>query len=63
MRYHVMAGGPTGVFALKRDTIEGALKKAGELRQSGEYSDVRIIDTTTGVSVEEPHAEAGAEHA
>lgn len=63
MRYNVMAGGPTGVFALKRDTIEGAVKKAGELRQSGEYSDVRIIDTSTGAVVGEPHAVDGAQSA
>ena len=60
MRYNVMAGGPTGVFGLKRETIEGAFKKARELRQSGDYSDVRIIDTTTGTEVDEPHALDGA---
>ncbi len=56
MRYNVMAGGTMGVFGLKRDTLEGAVKKARELRQSGEYSDVRIIDIETGSVVEEPRA-------
>lgn len=32
MRYNVMAGGTMGVFGLKRDTLEGAVKKARELR-------------------------------
>ncbi|PWC42109.1 hypothetical protein [Azospirillum sp. TSO22-1] len=54
MRYHVMAGGTMGVISLKRDTLDGAIKKAGELRQSHEYEDVRIIDTESGAVVEEP---------
>ena len=54
MRYHVMAGGSMGVFSLKRDTLEGAIKKANELRQSHEYEDVRIIDTENGTVVAEP---------
>ena len=62
MRYQVMAGGTMGVFGLKRDTIEGALKKARELRQTGEYSDVRIIDTTTGSEVDELHVEGQKPH-
>lgn len=53
MRYHVMGSGQDGVTALKRDTLEGALKKAGELRDDGHYADVRIIDTSTGEEVEE----------
>ena len=58
MRYHVMAGGSMGVFSLKRDTLEGAIKKANELRQSHEYEEVRIIDTESGTVVEEPRQEA-----
>jgi hypothetical protein len=54
MRYHVMAGSQDGVLGLKRDTLEGALKKAGELRREGVYNEVRIIDTATGQVVEEP---------
>jgi len=53
VRYHVMAGGTMGVFSLKRDTLEGAVKKANELRQSHEYEDVRIIDTENGAVVDE----------
>ena len=53
MRYHVMAGGTMGVISLKRDTLDGAIKKATELRQSHEYEDVRIIDTESGAVVEE----------
>lgn len=53
MRYHVMASSQTGVMGLKRDTLEGAIKKAGELRGEGIYSEVRIIDTTSGEPVEE----------
>lgn len=53
MRYHVMASSQAGVLALKRDSIEGALKKARELRGDGLYSDVRIVDTSTGDAVDE----------
>ena len=53
MRYHVMASGQAGVMGLKRDSIEGALKKAGELRQEGIYTEVRIIDASTGDVVDE----------
>ena len=60
MKYNVMAGGTMGVFSLKRDTLEGAIKKANELRQSHEYEDVRIIDTETGAVVDEKRQEASA---
>ncbi|WP_431855560.1 hypothetical protein [Azospirillum sp.] len=58
MRYHVMAGGTMGVISLKRDTLDGAIKKANELRQSHEYEDVRIIDTDSGAVVDEGKAAA-----
>lgn len=57
MRYHVMAGGSMGVISLKRDTLDGAVKKANELRSSHEYEDVRIIDTESGATVDEPRPE------
>jgi hypothetical protein len=53
MRYHIAASGQMGVVGLKRDTIEGALKKARELRDEGIYSDVRIVDNATGAEVDE----------
>ncbi len=53
MRYHIMATSQAGVLGLKRDTIEGALKKAGELRREGAYNEVRIVDTTTGLPIDE----------
>ena len=53
MRYHIMATSQAGVLGLKRDTIEGALKKAGELRREGIYNEVRIVDTATGDAVDE----------
>ena len=53
MRYHVMATSQAGVLGLKRDTIEGAIKKAGELRREGTYNEVRIVDTTTGAEIDE----------
>lgn len=53
MRYHVMGSGQDGVIALKRDSIEGALKKARELRRDGHYAEVRIIDTASGEPVDE----------
>lgn len=58
MRYHIMGSAQDGVMCLKRDTLEGALKKAGELRQDGSYSEVRIIDTTSGDVVPEQVAQA-----
>lgn len=62
MRYHVMAGGSMGVISLKRETLESAVKKANELRESHEYSDVRIIDTATGAAVEETRQDAATTH-
>lgn len=53
MRYNVVASGQDGILGLRRDTIEGALKKAGELRAEGIYTEVRIMDTTTGDVVDE----------
>ncbi|MBF0393315.1 MAG: hypothetical protein HQL38_11610 [Alphaproteobacteria bacterium] len=53
MRYNVVASGQDGILGLKRDTIKGALKKAGELRSEGIYTEVRIMDTTTGDVVDE----------
>ncbi|WP_377805579.1 hypothetical protein ABNQ38_02770 [Azospirillum sp. A29] len=54
MRYHITGSSQVGVMGLKRDTLEGALKKANELRQEGIYSEVLIIDTETGDVVKEP---------
>ena len=56
MRYHIMGSAQDGVMCLKRDTLEGALKKAGELRQDGSYAEVRIVDTASGETVQEPEA-------
>ena len=53
MLYNVTATNQAGVFSLKRDTIEGALKKAGELRREGIYNEVRIIEMATGTVVDE----------
>jgi len=53
MRYHIVGSSQDGVIALKRDSIEGALKKAGELRQDGHYAEVRIFDTTSGQPLDE----------
>lgn len=53
MRYHVTATSQAGVLVLKRDTIEGALKKAGELRREDTYNEVKIFDTATGAVVDE----------
>ncbi|WP_455184481.1 hypothetical protein [Azospirillum palustre] len=54
MRYHITGSSQVGVMGLKRDTLEGALKKANELRQQGIYNDVQIIDIETGDVVKEP---------
>lgn len=59
MRYHVMANSHVGLLDLKRDTIEGALKKAGELRDQGIYTEVRIMDTKTGTVVDEAQVQPG----
>jgi hypothetical protein len=54
MRYHITGSSQVGVLGLKRDTLEGALKKANELRQQGIYNEVQIIDIETGDVVKEP---------
>ncbi|WP_376963681.1 hypothetical protein ABNQ39_25780 [Azospirillum sp. A26] len=54
MRYHITGSSQVGVMGLKRDTLEGALKKAKELREQGTYNDVQIIDIETGDIVKEP---------
>lgn len=61
MRYQVMATNQAGVLALKRDTIEGAIKKAGELRREGAYNEVKIVDTTTGAAIDESVIGNGSE--
>lgn len=53
MSYRVMASGQSGVIGLQRETIQGAVKKAGELRRDGYYTEVRIIDADTGDAVDE----------
>ncbi|MBP2306394.1 hypothetical protein GBZ48_03015 [Azospirillum melinis] len=57
MRYHITGSSQVGVMGLKRDTLEGALKKANELRQQGIYNDVQIIDIETGHIVKEQLAD------
>ncbi|NUB05809.1 hypothetical protein FW320_06415 [Azospirillum sp. Vi22] len=59
MRYHITASSQVGVMGLKRDTLEGALKKARELREQGIYTDVRIIDTENGTVIQEPAPNGG----
>lgn len=54
MRYHITANTDVGAVCLKRDTLEGAYKKANELRQEGTYLDVHIVDTETGATLQEP---------
>lgn len=48
MRYHITANTDVGAVCLKRDTLEGAFKKANELRRDGTYLDVHVVDTETG---------------
>ena len=52
MRYHIMANSQSGVLGLKRDTIEGAIKKAAELRREGTYSAATIVRSLEQAAVE-----------
>lgn len=58
MRYNIIGRNGAGNLCLKRDTLEGAIKKAGELRREDSCIEVRIVDTVTGNVVEEPPSAA-----
>ena len=63
MRYHITATSQAGILGLKRDTIEGAIKKAGELRREGTYNEVKIIDTASGAEISESQIGGSADGA
>lgn len=59
MPYHITGNTDVGAVCLKRDSLEGALKKARELREDGTYLNVRIVDAESGATVPEPEPQYG----